>query len=74
MIYARSCMQCEHSDKERQKDGKIRCTRFSRWVQPVFYCDEYTYRIDWSLGAFKNTLLDIAADHHKKGVNTDVVF
>lgn len=38
------CQHCEHADPKRTKDGKIRCKRFSQWVEPnAMNCEEYSY-------------------------------
>lgn len=37
------CSHCDASDCNRRKDGKIRCTRYSQWVNPNDRgCDAYT--------------------------------
>lgn len=40
------CTFCEHSDPKRQKDGKIRCMRFSKWCNPIGsdVCEAYFER------------------------------
>ena len=35
------CRFCPHADTNRTKDGKIRCKRFSQWVDPHSLCDKY---------------------------------
>lgn len=40
------CQHCEHADTKRTHDGRIRCTRWSRWVEPNGRnCEEYGYSI-----------------------------
>ena len=37
-----ACDWCSKGDKNRTKDGKIRCTRYSKWVYPFEdSCEEY---------------------------------
>lgn len=40
------CQHCEHADPKRTHDGKIRCKRWSRWVEPNGRnCEEYSYTL-----------------------------
>lgn len=40
------CRHCEHADCKRTHDGKIRCKRWSQWVEPTAHsCKEYGYSI-----------------------------
>ena len=37
-----ACAHCSKADKNRSKDGKIRCIRYSKWVYPFDEsCEEY---------------------------------
>lgn len=37
-----ACADCTKVDKNRTKDGRIRCTRYSKWVYPFDEsCEEY---------------------------------
>lgn len=37
------CSHCNSSDCNRRKDGKIRCTKYSQWVNPNdIGCDTYS--------------------------------
>lgn len=37
-----ACAECIKADKTRTKDGRIRCTRYSKWVYPFDEsCEEY---------------------------------
>lgn len=42
MSSIQGCTFCEHSNPNRKKDGKIRCTRFSEWRNPIHdTCEAY---------------------------------
>ena len=47
-----ACFVCAHSNPDRQKDGKIRCTRFSEWRDPyvpvscVAFIDKQTMKLE----------------------------
>lgn len=44
------CQHCEHADCKRTHDGKIRCTRWSRWVEPnERSCEEYSFTLPFFL-------------------------
>jgi len=39
----RMCISCYHADRKREHDGRVRCTRWSRWVDPEAKpCEEYS--------------------------------
>lgn len=31
----KACRYCDHADPKRERNGKIRCKRFSQWVDPI---------------------------------------
>ena len=39
----KACIFCINSNPDREKDGKIRCERFSEWRDPIatVECDEF---------------------------------
>ncbi len=41
------CRWCEHCDTNRKKEDKIRCKKYSQWVDPCGYgingCKNYDY-------------------------------
>lgn len=40
------CQHCEHADPKRTHNGKKRCKRWSRWVEPNGRnCEEYSYTL-----------------------------
>lgn len=39
------CFTCEFSDCDRQKDGKIRCRRYSFWTDPRGGCLDHQLRV-----------------------------
>lgn len=38
-----ACIFCAHANPQREKDGKIRCERYSVWKNPIetVKCDEF---------------------------------
>ena len=46
------CLWCVHANENRQKDDKIRCTRFSQWVPPLHHCEAFRYnyeKLKWAI-------------------------
>lgn len=44
MTNEKRCSFCMNAHTDRQKDGKIRCIRTSRWVDPNGSCHRFEYR------------------------------
>lgn len=42
MTYKVQCQYCEYANPKRKIDDKIRCTRFSQWVEPKNRCSAYS--------------------------------
>lgn len=42
MTYKVQCQYCEYANPKRKIDDKIRCTRFSQWVDPDNRCSAYS--------------------------------
>lgn len=42
MTYKVQCRYCEYANPKRKIDDKIRCTRFSQWVEPENRCPAYS--------------------------------
>lgn len=42
MTYKVQCRHCEYANPRRKIDDKIRCTRFSQWVEPKSTCSAYS--------------------------------
>ena len=40
MSYGRACQWCKHADTQRTKGEKIRCRRWSQWVDRNHVCEE----------------------------------
>lgn len=50
------CQHCEHADPKRTHDGKIRCKRWSRWVEPNGRnCEEYGFTLPLSFNSEQHT-------------------
>ena len=45
MSYGNECRFCPHADPKREKDGEIRCKRYSQWVDPHSVCEERVSKI-----------------------------
>lgn len=43
MTVAVRCQDCDFSDLERTKDCKIRCTKYSCWVNATSKCPGYSH-------------------------------
>ena len=56
MSCGKECRFCPHADPNRTQNGKIRCKRFSQWVDPHSLCDEYA---DKSLSHMRATLEEV---------------
>lgn len=43
MVTEINCKNCDFSDPERMQDCKIRCVKYSRWVNPFSKCLDYSH-------------------------------